>query len=492
MNRLPVIVLYAAFCAWVATAPAAERRPNILWIIPENVCLDFGCYGGKHVATPNIDKLASQGVRYTNAFSTAPVCSASRSAFITGMYQTTIEAHHARSHRGDGFPLPDGVRPITYLLRDAGYHTVNLKTIGERIVGTGKVDLNLDVGPKLWEASSDWSALLSDKPFFAQVNLPEVEFDIYDRRSAEKERVEWVGEKEHPQIAVPAKMTPPPYYPPHPIVKEEWARYLNSVSGLDRHVGAILDKLEADGLADDTIVLLFADNGRMEPRGIHWCYDEGLHVPLIIRFPKSFPSPQGWQAGGVDERIVSLIDVTATTLDLAGLPQPAKIQGRVFLGPHAAEPRKIAFSARDRIDESEHRIRTARTDRYRYLRNFRPDPVMSLNRYKEKCFRIVPQMRTLLAAGGLNPTQAALFAPLPPEELYDIVNDPHEITNLVGSSQPEHKQALAELRAAVERWIVETDDRGRFDEPRDVVAPFAKEMHDWFGTPAWYRKQLQP
>lgn len=488
MNRILNLTLFAVLFTCATSTEAAERRPNILWIIPENVCLDFGCYGGKHVATPNIDRLASQGVRYTSVFSTAPVCSASRSAFITGMYQTTIDAQHARSHRGDGFPLPSGVKPITYLLRDAGYTTINLKTIGERVVGTGKIDLNLDVGPQLWDASSDWTAVAPGKPFFMQVNLPEVEYDIYDRRSWEKERVEWVGEREHPQLAVPAKMTPPPYYPNHAIVKEEWAKYLNSVSGLDRHVGAILNKLEADGLADDTIVLLFADNGRMEPRGIHWCYDEGLHVPLIVRFPRNFPASVGWQVGGVDERLISLIDVTATTLDLAGLPQPAKIQGRVFLGPHAAEPRTIAFSARDRIDETEHRIRTARTSRYRYLRNFRPDPVMSLNRYKEKCFRIVPVMRQQLAAGTLNPTQAALFAPLPPEELYDVVNDPFETFNLVGSPEPEHQQALTELRSAVARWIVETDDRGRFDEPRDVVAPFAKEMHDWFGTPAWYQQ----
>lgn len=488
MKYFSAAPLFAVLCLCALDASAAERRPNLLWIIPENVCLDFGCYGGKQVATPHIDKLASQGVRYTNVFATAPVCSASRSAFITGMYQTTIDAQHARSHRDDGFPLPDGVKPITYLLRDAGYNTINLKTIGERVVGTGKIDLNLDVGPKLWEPESDWSAISRDKPFFMQANLPEVEYDIYDRRSWEKERVEWVGEREHPQIAQLKTVTPPPYYPNSPIVKEEWVKYLNSVSGLDRHVGAILDKLEADGLADDTIVLLFADNGRMEPRGIHWCYDVGLHVPLIVRFPKNFPPPEGWQAGGVDERIVSLIDVTATTLDLAGLPQPPKIQGRVFLGPHVAEPRTMAFSARDRIDETEHRIRTARTAQYRYLRNFRPDPVMGLNRYKEKCFRIAQVLRQQYANGTLNPTQAALFAPLPPEELYDVVRDPHEIYNLVGSPEPEHKQALAELRAAVERWIVETDDHGRFEEPRETVAPFAKEMHDWFGTPAWYRR----
>lgn len=181
--------------------------------------------------------------------------------------------------------------------------------------------------------------------------------------------------------------------------------------------------------------------------------------------------------------------MTATTLDLAGLPQPEKIQGRIFLGPRSAPPRTIAFSARDRIDETEQRIRTARDARYRYIRNFRPDmPVMSLNRYKEKCFRIVPLMRELHAAGKLDAVQSALFEPLPDEELYDLTTDPHEIKNLAKSTNPEHVRALTELRTSVERWIVETDDRGRFEEPREVVAPFANEMHDWFGTPAWYRR----
>jgi arylsulfatase A-like enzyme len=380
------------------------------------------------------------------------------------------------------------VRPITYRLRDAGYFTMNLKTIGSREVGTGKVDLNLDVGPKLWEAETDWSALPKNRPFFVQANMPEVEFDIYDRQTWKKDRVEWVGEREHPQVAKPDEVAPPPYYPDHEITRTEWARFLNSISGMDVRVGEILRRLEADGRADDTIVMFFADNGRMDPRSIHWCYDSGLRVPLIIRYPKNFRPPAGWKVGGVEDRVVSLLDLTATTLDLAGIAKPAGMQSQIFLGPRDEGLRTIAFSARDRIDETEHRVRTARNARYRYLRNFRPDPIFSLNRYKEKCFRIVPLMRELYAAGKLNDAQAALLRPLPPEELYDLETDPHEIKNLATSSDPEHQRVLAELRGAVELWIVESNDRGRDPEPREVVAPFEKEMHDWFGTPTWYKK----
>ena len=101
-----------------------------------------------------------------------------------------------------------------------------------------------------------------------------------------------------PALADPAKVTVPPYYPDHPVTRREWARYLDSVSGLDHRFGRVLAKLEADGLADNTVVVFFADNGRLEARGIHWCYDSGLHVPLIVRWPKGVPAPPQYRPGG--------------------------------------------------------------------------------------------------------------------------------------------------------------------------------------------------
>ena len=261
----------------------------------------------------------------------------SRSAFFAGMYQTTTDTHPMRSHRSDAFRLPPGVRPITHWLRDAGYFTANIKTIGDRRVGTGKLDLNfVNEGP-IYE-SDDWSAIQSRQPFFAVVNSPEVEYDIYDRQSAQKPRVEWVGEREHPRIATPENVTPPPYYPDHPVVRQEWARYLNSVSGMDRRIGWVLEQLRADGLEDDTVILFFADNGRLEARGIHWCYDTGLHVPMIVRWPKNFPVPPQIRPGAVNEQVISLLDVTATTLAIGGVPRPPLMQSRSFLARPANHP----------------------------------------------------------------------------------------------------------------------------------------------------------
>ena len=469
---------------------AADRRPNIVWIVAENAKHELGCYGEKLVATPHIDRLAAEGLRYTRVFSTAPVCAASRSAFMTGFYQTTTDTHPMRSHRNDDFRLPEGARPIQHRLRDAGYLTANIKQIDGETVGTGKLDLNfVNEGP-IYE-TEDWSALKTHPPFFAVINLPVAEYDIYDRKSGEKDRVKWVGEDDPrlPSLATPENVTPPPYYPDHPIVRQEWARYLNTTALMDFHVGRILSQLEKDGSLEDTVILFFADNGRMEPRGIHWCYDSGLHVPMILRWPANFPPPPQIQPGAVNENVVSVLDVAATTLALAGLPRPAGMPSRVLIGDHADPPRTYAFSARDRIDETPARIRSVRDARFRYIRNYPPHTTLtSLNRYKEKCFLILPLMRELHAQGKLEgPALDLMRDRAPDEELYDLDSDPHEIHNLATSTDPAHRATLDRLRAALDTWITETGDRGHLPEPPEVVAPFTQEMHDWFGTPAWAR-----
>lgn len=482
-----LILVWAVLTASISLGQAAPvAKPNILWIVGENFKLDFGCYGAKNVRTPNIDALAANGVRYTRVFSTAPVCAPSRSAFMTGMYQTSTDTHNMRSHRDDNFRLPAGVRPMTHWLKDLGYFTANISVIDGQTVGTGKLDLNFVNEGAIYD-SADWAALKSHQPFFGQINTPEAEYDIYDRKSASKPRVEWVGEREHPQIATADNVTPPQYYPDHPVVRQEWARYLNSVSGMDVRVGHILKKLKDDGLADNTVVIFFADNGRLEARGIHWCYDSGVHVPLIIHWPKGIPAPAQFKAGAVNDDVISLLDITATTLSIAGVPRPAGMQSRIFLGDKADPPRKYAFSARDRIDETVNRVRSVRDERYRYIRNLVPGQgFTTLNRYKEKCFLVIPLMRELRAQGKLSGPAAELMQPFPAEQLFDTERDPHEIQSLVDSTVPEHREALLRLRAALDVWMTETGDRGEHPEPPGIVAPFEKEMHDWFGTPAWY------
>ncbi len=481
MIRSLFLFTFSLFLA--LNAAAADRLPNILWIVGENFALDLGCYGQKNVETPNLDKLAAEGARYTKVYATSPVCAPSRSAFFVGMYQTTTDTHHMRSHREDDYKLPPGVRPVTHRLQDVGYTTANITHIGEKEVGTGKLDLNFVNEGELYNTKK-WEGLKDKQPFFAQINMPEAEYDIYDRKSAEKERVVWVGEEWHPKVATPENVTPPPYYPDHPVVREEWARYLNSVTGTDVRIGWILEQLEKDGTLDDTVIIFFGDNGRLDARGIHWPFDSGLHVPMIIKWPKNFPAPEQLKPGTVDDRILSLIDIAATTLWMAGIEKPPLMQSRNFLGDDPDPERTYAFAARDRIDETVIRMRSVHDDRYHYIRNFTPGAgFLSLNRYKEKCFLVKPLMRKLHAEGKLTGPPADLMKPFPDEMLYDTQADPHEIKNL--AADPAHEEALLRLRAALETWIVETGDRGVRPEPPEIVAPFEKEMHDWFGTPDW-------
>jgi arylsulfatase A-like enzyme len=381
--------------------------------------------------------------------------------------------------------LPAGVRPLTHRLQEAGYFTANISQIGDLEVGTGKLDLNFVNEGAIYQ-TDNWDELKNNEPFFAQINMPESEYDIYDRQTWRHPRVEWYGEDQHPPIAKADEVTPPPYYPDHPVVREEWARYLNSISGMDVRIGWILDKLREDGLAENTIVVFFGDNGRMEPRGIHWLWDTGIHVPMIIHYPEAVSAPPQYETSRVNDQVISLLDITATTLWMAGVEQPMGMQSRLFLGERPDPPRTYAFSARDRIDETALHMRSVREARFHYIRNYSEgEGFATLNRYKEKCFMIKPLMRELMAEGRLTGPALELMQPMPYELLYDSEADPHEIANLADSNDPVHLEALFRLRAALDTWEVETDDLGRWPEPDGIVAPFEQEMHDWFGTPEW-------
>jgi arylsulfatase A-like enzyme len=453
-----MLLTLLAACPVVLPAGAAEpARPNILWLVAEDFGPHLGCYGATQVWTPNLDRLAAEGVRYTRAFTTAPVCSASRSAFITGMYQTTIGAHNHRSHRDDGYQLPEGVKVAPDWFRAAGYFTANVRTFPAEVnvTGTGKTDWNFTYRGQPFD-SGNWSELKPHQPFFAQVNFQETHRPFTAPRRAD-----------------PAKVVLATYYPDHPVAREDYARYLDAASALDGKIGRILERLEADGLASTTIVVFSADHGEAHVRGKQFCYDEGLHIPLIIRWPAAFPAPRQLRPGNVDDRLIAAIDFLPTLLDVAaGVPRPGSMQGEIFLGEHAAAPRSYVFGARDRCDETVFRFRTVRDARYRYIRNFMPErPFLQSNDYKERSYPVWNLIKELAAQGKLTPVQAVLAAPhMPPEELYDVLEDPYEIHNLAGSSLPEHQAAKARLSRALERWIDESNDQGRTPEPPAVAA----------------------
>jgi arylsulfatase A-like enzyme len=434
------------------TASAAER-PNILWLIAEDFGNQLGCAGTREVHTPNLDRLATEGVRYSRFYTTAPVCSPSRSAFMTGMYQTTIGAHHHRSHRDDGFRLPDGVRLLSEWFQDAGYFTANIRRLPSELGfrGTAKTDWNFTPPARPFD-SDRWADLIGHQPFFAQLNFEETHRPFHAPRNADPSRVEI-----------------PPYEPDHPVSRADHAAYLDAATELDRKIGLVLRRLESDGLADSTIVVFFGDNGQAHIRGKQFCYEEGLNVPLLIRWPKKFPRPARFTPGAVDDRLLMAIDLAPTMLALAGAPVPSRMQGRVFLGDRAATDYRYAFGARDRCDETPFRFRTVRDARYRYIRNFTPErPFLQANAYKEKSYPVWNLLKELHAAGKLTPVQERLCAPtMPEEELYDLDTDPDEIHDLAGRS--EARQTLERLHRVLDDWIEATNDQGRIPEPPELI-----------------------
>ena len=441
---LLVSTMLVPFALAAAPAAGAAAKPNILWLIGEDFGQHLGCYGTKEVFTPNLDGLAKNGVRFTH-FYNGMVCSVSRSAFNTGMYSTTIGAHQHRTASRQ--PLPEGVRLLSAWLRDAGYFTANIVELPEScgFRGSGKTDWNFIPGEKPWD-SSQWSDLKSHQPFYAQVNFQETHRAF-----------------RAPKKANPAKVEIPPYYPDHPVTREDWAAYLDAASELDRKIGTILDALKRDGLADNTLIVFLGDNGQAHIRGKQFVYEEGQLVPLIMHWPKNFPAPKNFKPGTVDARFLQGIDLAPTMLALAGAPKPPRMQGRIFLGDRTEPAQPYVFGHRDRCDMTVMRLRAVRDARYRYIRNFTPwVPFLAHNDYKEKQYPLWTLLPKLYAEGKLTPAQAAMCQPtMPEEELYDLQADPHQLDNLAKSAQPAHQAALKNLRAVLAKWIEETNDQGR-------------------------------
>jgi arylsulfatase A-like enzyme len=440
------IILTAAILLSVVFSVAADR-PNIVWIVVDDMSCHFGYEGEPLVSTPHVDRLAKEGVVFNNAYATAPVCSTFRSAMITGMYQTSIGAHHHRSSRGElKIQLPDGVKTIPEWFRDAGYYTSIADSSGEK---KGKQDYNFAYDEAALYDGTDWRNRAEGQPFFAQYQLRGGKL-----RNVEKSYDEAKAGLD--QLVDRKKVTLPPYYPDHPVIREDWAAYLDSVNYTDVEVGRILDQLEKGGGLANTIVFFLTDHGISHARGKQFLYEEGIKIPFVVWSPDQFPE------AAVRDEFIAHIDLGATSLELAGIPAPELMQGRPLFGPDA-EPRDYIVSARDRCDETVDRIRSIRMGDFKYIRNFYPQrPYLQPSNYKDhKPF--MPVLRELYAAGRLNKAQSLQMAETrPEEELYDLTTDPWEIQNLAGNS--DQQERLSDFRALLGRWIMDSNDQGRYLE----------------------------
>lgn len=424
----------AATALPAAAVPQSVRKPNIIWIVCHDIHAPLlGCYGNPLAVTPTIDALAREGIRFESAYATAPVCSPSRFSLVTGLYpQSCGPAENMRAVAcvaGTFQSLPEQ-------MRDAGYYCTN----------NVFTDYNCDLDPKvIWDECSvtaHWRNRPQGKPFFAVYNyLITHESHLFETGAT---------------VTDPARVSIPPYLPDTPDIRDSIARNIDMVNRQDKAVAHILDELHQDNLAQDTIVMFFADHGGVQPRTKRYCYEGGLHVPLIVRFPEEFQHLAHRDAGRSSPDLVSLIDMAPTTLSLAGAPIPPHMQGQPFLGQHIAPPREHVFSGRNRMDERLDLMRTVRNDRYRYIRNYMPHRIYGQHNAYEWKGRGYQSWEEEWLAGRLNATQAAFWQDKPGEELYDIEADPHQISNLV--NDPAHQSALQQLRGTLDAQMIAIHD----------------------------------
>ena len=442
VNTMPKLLALMLLVVAGYAAQGAER-PNIVWIVGEDLGPELGCYGDAYASTPNLDRLAADGALFRRAFTRAPVCAPSRSGLITGRYPTSIGSHHMRSK------LLEPPRTFTSYLREAGYS----------VAWPGKTDFNFDVPQDAFDSTANWLKDPPKQPFFAYINFGEShESRIRQPREQFEKAVSGLNPDQRHD---PTEAELPPYYPDTPTVRRDWASYYDLVSVVDRRVGNVLQKLEELGLDQNTVVFFFGDHGRGLPRGKRWVYDSGIHVPLIVRWPGRI------EAGSVREDLVCFLDFAPTVLSLAGVPPPEALDGRVFLGPEQEREPKYIYAARDRMDETYDRIRAVRDRRFKYIRNFQPElPYAQRISYMEE-MPTMQEWRRAHAAGELSGPSKLFFAERKPaEELYDTDNDPHEIRNL--ASDPDWAEQLNTMRQALDDWMESTGDLGAVPE-RELI-----------------------
>jgi len=429
----------------VSAQSRAEDRPNILWISCEDISPRLGCYGDTTATTPNLDRLATEGIRFTHAFSCHGVCAPSRTGIITATYPIALGANHMRSKA----TLPPHIRLFPQYMREAGYYCTN----------NSKTDYNLRWDEQAtWDESSGkahWKNRKSDdQPFFAVFNLTMThESKVWQDGWKDVASVLKESERHRPEA-----MIVPPLYPDTLAVREDIARLADIITVMDRQVGKILAELDDAGLAENTIVFFWSDHGNGLPRAKRWTYDSGSRVPMIVRVPEKYRSIATYAAtGSTDDRMINLIDLGPTVLSLAGVAIPDGVDGQPFLGKGQGSDREFIYGARDRIDERFDMVRTVRSRDFRYVRNLMPwRPALQHVSYGEQN-AIMQEMRKLLAEGELPPQSAQWFAsPRAAEELYDLNADPWELVNL--AKDPAHAATLETLSAECDLWQIETGD----------------------------------
>ncbi len=468
---------------------ALPQQPNILWIVAEDLSPYLPMFGDSTIETPNLSRLAAEGVCYDKFFSPAAVCAPARSAIATGMYPTHIKTNHMRTgpwffdtlsqERIDAYTamampddvvtyesvLPPEVKMMSEYLRRAGYYCTN----------NAKRDYQFVSPVTAWNESSSkahWKNREDGQPFFAVFNI---ETTHESRIWAKQEDSLWIDQR--------AAVDMPPYLPNNEIGQRDMRRMYSNVKEMDAQAGALIDELEAAGLLDDTIIFWYTDHGGPLPRQKRLLYDSGIHVPMIVRFPNAQYRLQR------DSQLLSFIDLAPTVLSLANIEPPTHMDGHAFLGNYKrTEPANYVFAAADRFDALYDANRAARDDRYKYIRYYMPEKPMILPVKYREGQPIMQELNRLYEVDSLTPEQALWYRKSKPaEELFDTWTDPHELTNL--ATEPAYAEQLEELRTACENWLDSIDDDPLQPEAEIVRAMWPDLEQPVTATPEIVKKE---
>ena len=427
----------------------STERSNILWISCEDISPRLSFYGDSTIKTPNLERLASEGVVYDNVFTTAGVCAPSRCAIITGVNQVTAGGHNMRTLDNElpeqkGVPKsysivpPPEIKAFPEYLRAQGYYCTN----------NFKTDYQFEAPPTVWDETSydaTWRNRKPGQPFFAVFNY------VITHESQVWKR------KDHPLHVDPSTVPVPPIYPDTKTVRKDIARFYSNIIDLDSLIGGLLHELEADGLMDNTIIFFWSDHGDGLPFCKRELYDRGLKIPLIVKYPDKR------RAGEKDDRLISTIDFAPTVLSLAGIKPPSYMQGSAFLGSYKGKVHPYIYAARDRMDDKYDRVRAVRDTRYKYIRNFHSE----LPLYQDIKYRLqqdmMEEMLEMRDKGQLNSTQMKWFEKTKPvEEIYDTKNDKWELNNLAGDMA--YQSQLIKMRKEMDNWLKRVSDLGAIPE----------------------------
>ncbi len=435
-----------------------QNLPNIIWLVAEDQSPDwFPMYGDSTMRLPFIESLARDGVTFENAYSPVPVCAPARSSIITGMYPTTLGTHNMRTYNAyqkENEPsidipsysplIPDGVKMFTQYLREKGYYCSN----------GPKEDYNFKGLTSAWDDSGKepyWGGRKEGQPFFSVFNF-----------HVSHESQIWKRGKDQLLLS-PSKVKVPPYFPDTEVVRHDLAVNYSNLKRLDNQIGQIITGLKREGLYENSIIFFYGDHGGPFPRHKRALYETGTKVPMVIKFSKNK------NAGSRDDRLLSFIDLAPTVLSLAGIEPPKVMQGVAQFGKFEVQRKpKYTFHAADRFDAVIDRLRAVRSERYKYIKSFDSTKSHALpNKYRQQ-MPMMQELSRMYDSGELNKNQASWLHPTKPsEELYDLINDPLELNNLV--AEPQLKDTLVHLRKVLKNWIRESKDLGSIPE-KELIA----------------------